>query len=293
MATSPEGFVHPEFIVETDWLANHLNDPELRVLDCTVHIVFDPEIKITSGRPDFLHAHIPGAQFVDVLTQLSDAHQHTPLMAPDTQQFSSEMSTLSVEPGTRVVLYSAGNFYWATRVWWLLRMFGFDNAAILNGGWQKWRHEGRPTETGPARARPPGNFVVREQRSLMASKQEVLDAIGDTGICTLNALPAQQHQGTSGVSNYARQGHIKGSVNIPSDDLLDPATNEFLPPPELRRRFETVGAFKGPVITYCGGGIAASADAMALVLLGHPDVKLYDGSLFEWATDANLPMETG
>jgi thiosulfate/3-mercaptopyruvate sulfurtransferase len=293
MATSTEGFVHPEFIVETDWLANHLDDPGLRVLDCTVHIEFDPEIKITSGKPDFLSAHIPGAQFVDVLTELSDPHQPVPLMGPDAKQFSSVMSTLGIEPGTRVVLYSAGIFYWATRVWWLLRTFGFDNAGILNGGWQKWHREGRPTETGTARPRPPGNFVVQEQRSLMASKQEVLDAIGNVGICTLNALPARQHEGTSGVSNYARRGHIKGSVNMPSDDLLDPATNEFLPAPELRRRFDSIGAFRGSVITYCGGGIAASADAMALVMLGHPDVKLYDGSLFEWAADAHLPMETG
>ena len=167
------------------------------------------------------------------------------------------------------------------------------NAAILNGGWQKWQREARPTETGPARSRPLGNFVVRERRPLMAGRQKVLDAIGDAGVCTVNALPARQHDGRSGVSNYARPGHIAGSVNLPSDDLLDPATNELLPAPELRRRFEQAGAFKGRVITYCGGGIAASADAMALVMLGHPDVKLYDGSLFEWAADASLPMETG
>jgi thiosulfate/3-mercaptopyruvate sulfurtransferase len=291
MATSSEEFAHPEFLIETDWLARHLDDPRLRVLDCTVHIVFEPALGINSGQPDFLRAHIPGAQFVDVLTERSDPNQQVPLMAPSAEQFSSVMSGLGIEQGTRVVLYSAGNFYWATRVWWLLRMFGFDDAAILNGGWQKWRREGRPTEAGPARPRPPGNFVVREQRPLMASKQEVLDAIGDRSVCTVNALPAQQHEGTSSVSNYARPGHIKGSVNIPSDDLLDPETNELLSANEVRGRFERVGAFKGRVIAYCGGGIAASADALALVMLGHPDVKLYDGSLFEWAADPNLPME--
>jgi thiosulfate/3-mercaptopyruvate sulfurtransferase len=262
MAISSEGFVHPEFLIETDWLARHLDDPGLRVLDCTVHIAFEPALAINSGKRDFLRAHIPGAQFVDVLTELSDPNQQVPLVAPGGEQFVSVMSALGVGPGTRVVLYSGGNFYWATRVWWLLRLFGFDAAAILNGGWQKWLRETRPTETGPARSRPQGNFVVRERRPLMAGKQEVLAAISDAGVCTVNALPARQHYGRSGVSNYPRPGHIKGSVNLPSDDLLDPATNELLPAPELRRRFERAGAFKGRVITYCGGGIAASADAM-------------------------------
>jgi thiosulfate/3-mercaptopyruvate sulfurtransferase len=293
MAGSSKDFAHPEFLVETDWLAEHLEQPNHRVLDCTVHIAFDPEIKITSGRDDFLRGHIPGAQFVDVLTELSDQHQSVPLMAPTASQFASVMSALGVVEGRRVVLYSGGNFYWATRVWWLLRMFGFDDVSILNGGWQKWSREARPTEAGPARSRAPGSFVVREQRPLMASQQEVLDAIGNAAVCTLNALPRQQHLGTSGVCNYARPGHIKGSVNVPSDDLLDPATNELLPADELRERFQRIGAFERRVITYCGGGIAASADALALVMLGHTDVKLYDGSLFEWATDAKLPMDVG
>ena len=293
MATASEGFAHPEFLVETEWLAAHLAQSNLRILDCTVHIVFDPETKITSGREDFEHAHIPGAQFVDVLTELSDTSHPVPLMAPGAAQFGSAMSALGIEDGTRVVLYSGANVYWATRVWWLLRVFAFDQAAILNGGWQKWSREARPTEPGPAKPRPPGSFVVREQRPLMASKQDVLDAISDADVCTINALPGQQHQGTSGVNNYGRPGHIKGSMNVPSGNLLNPDTNEFLPAQELRRHFERAGAFKGRVITYCGGGIAASADALALVMLGHPDVRLYDGSLLEWAADPSLPMEVG
>jgi thiosulfate/3-mercaptopyruvate sulfurtransferase len=124
----------------------------------------------------------------------------------------------------------------------------------------------------------------------MAKKEEVLAAIGDRAVCIINALPEDQHHFTSGI-HYGPPGHIKGSVSLPSDDLLDPATNEFLPAGELRARFDRVGAFNERVITYCGGGAAASADAMALVMLGHPDVKLYDGSLLEWATDPSSPME--
>jgi two-component system, NtrC family, sensor kinase len=286
------GFAHPEFLVETEWLKAHLGDSDLRILDCTVHIVFDPQAMFTiaPGRDDFERGHIPRAQFVDLTTQLSDTSHPVPLMAPSPSQFASVMGRLGVENGCRVILYSAQNAYWATRVWWLFRVFGCDNAALLNGGWQRWRREGRPIETGPARQPPPARFNISELRPLMASKADVLAAIADPAVCIINALPEDQFLFTSGV-HYGRPGHITGSLNVPSENLLHSETNEFLPAAELRRRFERVGAFERPVITYCGGAIAASADAMALVMLGHPDVKLYDGSLLEWAADPSLPME--
>jgi thiosulfate/3-mercaptopyruvate sulfurtransferase len=292
MAATSKDFVHPEFLVATEWLAAHLGQSDLRILDCTVHIAFNPVtmFEINSGREDFESAHIPGAQFVDVLTELFDTSHPVPLMAPNAAQFASVMTAHGVGDGTRIVLYSAQNAYWATRVWWLLRMFGFDDAAVLNGGLQKWRREARPIETGLAKPPPLARFIVREQRPLMAKKEEVLAAIGDRAVCIINALPEDQHHFTSGI-HYGRPGHITGSMSLPSDDLLDPATNEFLPAGELRARFGRVGAFSERVITYCGGGAAASADAMALVMLGHPEVKLYDGSLLEWATDPSLPME--
>jgi thiosulfate/3-mercaptopyruvate sulfurtransferase len=126
----------------------------------------------------------------------------------------------------------------------------------------------------------------------MVGKEQVLQVIGDGAVCTLNALLPEQHAGTGG-NSYGRPGRIQGSVNLPAAHLIDPATNSFLPAAELRRRFEAVDAFGKEVITYCGGGIAASADAFALVMLGHPNVKLYDASMSEWATDPTLPMETG
>jgi len=292
MAATSKDFVHPEFLVATEWLAAHLGQSDLRILDCTVHIAFNPVtmFEINSGREDFESAHIPGAQFVDVLTELFDTSHPVPLMAPNAAQFASVMTAHGVGDGTRIVLYSAQNAYWATRVWWLLRMFGFDDAAVLNGGLQKWRREARPIETGLAKPPPLARFIVREQRPLMAKKEEVLAAIGDRAVCIINALPEDQDHFTSGI-HYGRPGHITGSMSLPSDDLLDPATNEFLPAGELRTRFGRVGAFSERVITYCGGGVAASADAMALVMLGHPAVKLYNGSLLEWATDPSLPME--
>ena len=167
----------------------------------------------------------------------------------------------------------------------MLRNYGFDNAAVLNGGFQKWAREGRPVETGPAKPRPPAKFTVREDRKLMVGKEAVRGAIGDAAVCTINALAAQQHTGTGG-NVYGRVGRIAKSVNVPAASLLNPETGAFLPPAALRAKFDAVGAFdKKQVITYCGGGIAASADALILVMLGHPDVKLYDASMSEWAND--------
>ena len=288
------GFAHPEFLIDTAVLEGQLGDPNLCVFDCTTILIPDPKTtyQAVPARADFEKGHIPGAQFIDLQADLSDKDHRLRFMLPAAEDFAAAMSRFGVGEGTRIVLYSTTTPQWATRVWWLLRVFGFDKAAVLDGGWQKWSREDRPVETGAARPRPPGHFIVREQRPLMVGKEEVQQAIGDGAVCTLNALAPEQHAGTGG-NTYGRPGRIKGSVNLPAAHLIDPATSAFLPAAELRRRFEGVGAFGREVITYCGGGIAASADAFALVMLGHPDVKLYDASMSEWATDPTLPMETG
>jgi thiosulfate/3-mercaptopyruvate sulfurtransferase len=286
------GFVHPEFLVETDWLAQHLTD--VIVLDCTVHLIPDPKITyvVKPAREDFEAGHIPGAQFCDVSKDVSDTTQKLNFMRQKPDDFAAAMRRFGIGNTSRVVTYSTGNPWWATRVWWLLREFGHDNAAVLDGGWQKWTAEGRAVETGPATKHPPSDFTVHEVRNLMVGKEEVKAAIGNAGICTVNALMPAQHTGIGG-NSYGRPGHIAGSVNVPAAHLLDPATNAFLPADELRHRLGAVGALDRPVIAYCGGGIAASADALILTMLGHRDVKIYDASLSEWAKDESLPMETG
>ena len=286
------GFVHPEFLVETEWLAGHLDD--VVVLDCTTHLIPDPKITylVKPGREDFERGHIPGAQFCDVSRDVSDTTQTLNFMRQPPEDFAAAMRRFGIGTTSRVVTYSTANPWWATRVWWLLREFGHDNAAVLNGGWQKWAAENRPVESGPGHVRPPGDFVVGAVRNLMVGKDEVKAAIGNPNVCTLNALLPAQHSGSGG-NSYGRPGRIAGSVNVPAAHLLDPATNTFLPADELRRRLGAVGALDRPVITYCGGGIAASADALILTMLGHTDVRIYDASLSEWAKDASLPMETG
>jgi thiosulfate/3-mercaptopyruvate sulfurtransferase len=286
------GFVHPEYLVETDWLARNLDN--VVVLDCTTHLIPDPKTTyvVKPGREDFEQGHIPGAQFCDVSRDVSDTSQKLNFMRQKPEDFAAAMRRFGISNSTRVVTYSTANVWWATRVWWLLREFGHDNAAVLNGGFQKWQRENRPIETGPGKSRSAGDFTVREVRNLMVGKDIVKAAIGDGGICTLNALLSAQHTGTGG-NSYGRPGRIAGSVNVPAASLVDPETNTFLPPEDLRSRLGAVGALDRPVIAYCGGGIAASADALILTMLGHQDVKVYDASLSEWAKDASLPMETG
>jgi thiosulfate/3-mercaptopyruvate sulfurtransferase len=290
-----EGFAHPEFLVETDWLATHLKDSELRIFDCTIHLIPNPDIGYTvkPGREDFEKGHIPGARFIDLQADLSEPHPQLRFMLSSAEAFAAAMGRFGVGEDSRVILYSTTTPQWASRIWWMLRNYGFDNAAVLDGGFQKWSREGRPVETGEARPRPPANFVVRADRKLMVGKEAVLAAIGDGAICTINALSREQHTGTGGTV-YGRVGRIAKSVNVPAAALLDPATGAYLPAPELRAKFAAVGAFSRPqVITYCGGGIAASSDALVLTMLGHPDVRLYDASMSEWSNDPSLPMETG
>jgi len=286
-----DGFVHPEFRIDTAWLAARLEDRALVVLDCTTHLIPDPKATYTvlPGRADFETGHVPGAQFVDIQADLSDARQALRFMAPPPEAIAAAMRRFGVGRASRVVLYSTANLWWATRVWWLLRMIGFDNAAVLDGGFQAWMREGRPVETGPGRARPAGDVAVGRMRALMVGKEAVLGAIGDAAVCTINALRPEQHDGAGG-NSYGRPGHIAGRVNLPAAHLLDPATNMLLPPDALRALFGAVGALDRRVIAYCGGGIAATADAWALAMLGHEDVVVYDASLSEWAVDPTLPM---
>jgi thiosulfate/3-mercaptopyruvate sulfurtransferase len=288
-------FARPQYLVETDWLARHLEDPGLRVLECTVYLHpadLPGGFRVESGRARWAQGHIPGAGFVDLQEELSDRASSLRFMMPPAAQFAEAMGRAGVGDGVRVVLYDRAVNMWAARVWWMLRAFGFEDAAVLNGGFKKWTVEGRPvaTDTG---ARPPRTFSPRPRPALIADRAGVLAALGESSACVLNALTPDRHLGV-GDSPYGRPGRIAGSVNVPAQELVDPKTHAYLDPDVLRAKFQAAGVLDARrVVTYCGAGIAASSDAFVLTLLGRDDVAVYDASLLEWANDPTLPMERG
>lgn len=286
-----EGFTHPEYLVTTEWLAQHLDDPTVVVLDMTTHLIPKPDNVLYDpkpGREDFERGHIPGARFVDIEHELSDNSSRLHFMLPGAQQFGDAMGRLGVSPDSMVVTYSTANHWWATRLWWMLRVFGHRRVAVLDGGFQKWQREGRAVQTGPARSATPTHYEARYQPGHVVGKQEMLAAIGDPAVCTVNALRPEQHNGTGGTS-YGRLGHISGSVNIAAVQHIG-ADNCYKSPEELRRLFAP--ALNSPrVMTYCGGGIAATSVALVMAMFGYDNVQVYDASLGEWAQDPALPME--
>ena len=288
-------FARPEYLVETEWLAEHLLDADVRVLECTVylHPAEGPGgVRMESGRARWAEGHIPGAGFADLTQDLSDRGSPLRFMMPPAAQFAEAMGRLGVGDGVRVVLYDRFVNMWAARVWWMLRAFGFERAAVLNGGWKKWTGEGRPIAADDGQ-RAPRRFAATPRPELFADRAGVLAALRQDRVCVLNALTEEQHRGAGGAS-YGRPGRIAGSVNVPARDLVDPATHAYLAADVLRTRFSAAGVLDaGRVVTYCGAGIAASSDAFVLTLLGHDDVAVYDASLSEWAADPALPMERG
>ena len=286
----------PGALVHTDWLEAHLGDANLRIFDCTTHLMpagadTDAPYRIVSGKAEYDAAHIPGAGFIDLQGELSDNSTKLRFTLPSTDQFAAVMSRCGVGEGARVVLYSADGIMWATRVWWMLRGFGFDNAAILDGGWEKWRSEGRPVSTEPC-AYPPATFVPRPRLDLFVGKERVRTVLGDTNTVIVNALPSELHRGTN-PSRYGRPGRVPGSVNVPAGRLIDRNTKTFVPLADASAKFSAAGVEPSRnVICYCGGGIAATVDLFLLYQLGYEHLSLYDGSMGEWAADASLPIET-
>lgn len=286
-----------EYLATTDWLAEHLGEQDLRVLECTVYLHprddGQPGYAVVPATKEFAAGHIPGAGYADLANDLSDRDSKLRFMMPPAVQFAEMMSSYGVGDGSNVVLYDRAGNMWAARIWWMLRTMGFDRAKVLDGGFATWVGEGRPVTTEapkPERA----TFTPHPRPELWATKADVLAAIESGATCIVNALNEAQHRGE--VAPYGRAGHIRRSVNVPAmgaHGVVDPETQRYRSQGELRALFEGAGAQPGQrLITYCGGGIAASSAAFAATLAGYPDVAVYDASLSEWAADPSLPMET-
>lgn len=287
VAVSP---MQMEPLVSVDWLAAQLRDPELRVFDATVQVnrlLFLPIIR--SGRRDWRQGHIPGAAFADLFA-LGDPHasRHS-FTLPSAEYFADAVGKLGIGSEHRVILYDRRESMWASRLWWMLRYFGHDKAAVLDGGWAAWQAAGQPTCRLPCEYKP-ATFAAHPRLQLAVSKREVLELIGKPRVCLVNALGRRQHRGE--VNEYGRRGHIPGSRNVTAWEILDRETGCYRPLPELR---EKLGAILDAerVVTYCGAGAAAASLANVLVRLGHRNVAIYEGGLYEWCRDRSLPLEMG
>ena len=288
-------YAYPEAIIGTAALAAALGDPALRVFDCTTWLHYEEgtgrPYRVEAARADYDRGHIPGSGFLDLQGELSDTAAPTNFMMPTPDELAARFAARGIGEGTRVVLYSRRSLQWATRIWWMLRAIGFDDAAILDGGFDKWAAEGRPLETAETRF-PPAQLVARPRPGLFVGKAAMQAAIGDAGACSINALSPELHRGDT--ARYGRPGRIPGSVNVPAAALLDPATLTLRPPAAVAASFAAVGADPGKrMLIYCGGGIAATLDAFLLHQLGYRDIAVYDASMSEWAKDPALPMEQG
>ena len=285
---------HSANVMSTEDLARRMGAPALRIFDCTTYLRPRPEGGYTaeSGRANYDKGHLPGAAYLDLGADFSDAASPLRFTLPALDTLTKAFAARGIGHGTFVVLYSHGTPVWATRFWWMLRAIGFDDAAILDGGLDKWKAENRPLQT-EASGYPPATLSLRARPDLFVDKTAIASAIGKAGTLTLNALSHDQHKGSGGVT-YGRAGRIPRSSCVPAAGLFGP-DKTLKPIAELRAAFEGVGTTPDKkVLVYCGGGIAASLDAFVLTaMLGHKNVAVYDNSMQEWSNDPALPMETG
>ena len=287
----------PQALMSTEQLSKILGQPSLRIYDCTTYLEppppgnDDPYVAV-AGRLTFEEAHIPGADFLDLQGEFADTTTRLRFMMPATAQLEAAFGRHGLGGDNRVVLYSIGTMMWATRFWWMLRSLGFDHAAVLDGGFDKWKAEGRPTESGPARGYPPAAFKAAPRPGFFVDKRAVLAATRERSTVIVNALGPQFHKGLE-PSRYGRPGRVPGSVNVPAANLVNAAQKDFTTLSDAEAKFAAAGVSKDKrVICYCGGGISATIDLFLLHQLGHDSLTLYDGSMGEWARDPSLPIET-
>ncbi|MCB1743794.1 MAG: sulfurtransferase [Gammaproteobacteria bacterium] len=290
-------YANPRFLVETDWLAKNLDDPRLRIFDVT-GMLTSSLVNLADER-SYRRGHIPGAAFLDVAGRdgaLAKPGASLPWTWPETDVALGELGRIGVSRESRVVLYAASprpgvdkGMMWCTRAWWVMASLGVD-CAVLNGGFEKWQAEGRPVSTENHRYPSTSCMAGPSSYGAVASRQDVLRALQTSGVCVVDALSEDSFAGRGRAIYGPRKGHISGALNVPANDLLA-ADGTFLDAPSLRARLGERRLFEAEqVVTYCGGGIAATVDAFALALLGHPNVMVYDASLMEWAPDPDLPM---
>lgn len=286
------GFTHSEYLISADDLADKLNNDNLRLFDVSFYLKPNPKGGMipTSGQSVYDQEHIPGATFLNQYAQLTDKTSPVGFTRLPDEALIQAFADAGINEDSDVVFYSSSMTMWSTRAWWLLNYCGHKRVAILDGGLKAWKKAGHDLSTEPATyaaadwtsAALPHHFV---------DKDDVVSAMGNAGVCTVNALPPEVYAGT-GDHYYGRRGHIPGSINVFYGSLLE--DEKFRSPEEIKQSLTDAGLLDDrPVIAYCGGGISATIDAFACLMSGKSDVAVYDGSMGEWVRDKSLPLVEG
>jgi thiosulfate/3-mercaptopyruvate sulfurtransferase len=281
-------YANPEALVSTQWLADHLNDADLCVVDATYYFVGQKK-----GIDDYTNRHIPGAVFWD-LAAIADMNSTLGVMLPPPDQFAAAMTGFGISNATRVVVYDATALIGAARVWWHLRAMGHDQVSVLDGGLTKWLSEGRPTESGPpTRKAAAGRFTPKPRPELVRDFDAMLKNLTSRNDLVVDARAAGRFKGLEPETRPgSRPGHIPASVNVAYGQILQGEHKTFAPGDEIAAKFKASGADPdGKIAVSCGSGISAPVLALGLYLLGNKNVAVYDGSWNEWGTRADAPIE--
>jgi thiosulfate/3-mercaptopyruvate sulfurtransferase len=285
---TPSPLDDPKTLVSTDWLARHMRDPDLRILDASWYLPGNGR----DAKAEYEAAHIPGARFFDI-DEISDQRSGLPHMAPPPEKFISRMRAMGVGDGHQVVVYDGAGLFSAARVWWTFRLMGKNDVAVLDGGLPKWRAEGREIEDLPPVIRD-RHMTVSRQNQMVKDVTQVAHAAKLAEAEIIDARSAARFRGEAAEPRPGlRPGHIPGSKNLPHTEVLNP-DGTMKSPAELRAVFEAAGVdLRKPAITSCGSGVTAAILSLALERIGHRDHALYDGSWAEWGMYDDLRVATG
>ena len=278
----------PHTLVSTDWLDVHLRDPDIRILDASWYL---PAMN-RDAQAEYAAGHIPGARFFDI-DEISDHRSQMPHMVPPVEKFMSRMRAMGVGDGHQVVVYDGAGLFSAARVWWLFRLMGKTDVAVLDGGLPKWVDEGREMSDMPPVIRD-RHMTVSRQNQLVRDVTQVAQASKLGNHTIIDARAAERFRGDAAEPREGlRAGHIPGSRNVPFGNLLNP-NGTMKPAADLQKAFANAGAdLTKPVITTCGSGVTAAVLSLALERIGKTDHSLYDGSWSEWGMYDDLPIATG
>jgi thiosulfate/3-mercaptopyruvate sulfurtransferase len=276
-------------LVSTEWLASHINDAHVKLLDATFKL---PGI-LPLPKDDYLASHIPGAVYFDV-DAVSDHANPLPHMFPSAEQFGRDVGALGISNDDTVVVYDAGGWVAAPRAWWMFLSYGHRDVHILNGGLKKWRAEGRPVQAGEVTAKP-ATFKASYDARRVRSIEQMIANVASRAEQVIDARAAERFEGRAPEPRPGiRAGHIPGALNLPYNHLFDAATGTMKPPDELRKAFTGAGVdTTKPIVTSCGSGVSAGVLTLALYRLGVENTALYDGSWSEWGKADGPPIATG